>query len=181
MKNVNKKYDAMFFGLLVNKNIPSIDWSDIWYQLKLSVSYFKTFFHSIWWFRGNDRYYTLNLLRVSLNEQLRVISSDSDGGFKEIDEFREPKEKNIRRCLTLLDNLLEDNYDERCGYDYNFEFYFVKTGEPNLSKLETTATQEQKDNNEIAFLKAEKLKKEEFEELFKIIGNYDNGLLGWCK
>src|SRR5690606_37607097 len=45
---------------------------------------------------------------------------------KEVDETRIPKEKKLKRAIQLLENLLDDDYAKRCGYDYEYDIDFVK-------------------------------------------------------
>lgn len=172
--SVNQKYDATFFGL-ISRVSP-------WYQLKLSLKYFRRFFYKIWWFRGSDRGYTLNLLETALEEHLRVISSEGVEGFDEVEEFRIPKEEAIKRCLVILRNMDEDNYDERCGFDQNYEFYFTPVeGKEELSQLHTTATDEQNEHNRNVLKEAFALEQAEMDELCDILRNPDHGLKTWWK
>lgn len=180
--NHRKDPDKTFFGLLINPKVPSLGLSSTWYQLKLSWHYFKRFFYDIWWFRGSDRDYTLSLLETALKEHLRVISTLEVEGLDEIDETRIPKENAIKRCLELIRNIREDNFADRCGYDYNYDFDFEEIEDKEgYSRMTTTATPEQEANNDRALKESYVLYEKEHDELFEILKNKDVGLMTWWK
>lgn len=168
----NREYDAIFFGL-ISRVSP-------WRQFKYSLKSIKRFFYDVWWFRGSDYTSTLTLLKTSMEEQLRIISKDD--GFKEVDEFRIPKEDNLKRCIEIIKNIQEDNYDDRCGYDYDYKLKSKPIeGKEGYSELYTTATAEQNINNDKALIEGAKLAQEELDELAKIISDPMSGIKTWWK
>lgn len=145
--------------------MPGRTLKDIIYNLKQSIYYLKTFFWNVWWFRGFDYSYTLILLRKALMENLKSMQSSP---VKEVDETRIPKEKKLKRAIQLLENLLDDDYAERCGYDYEYDIDFVKK-ENGLYELVSTETAEQEEHNAKAMNKAHRLEEREWGELFRIL------------
>lgn len=147
-------------------NFPGRDLSDIWYNLKLSLRNLKRFFWVIWEYREFDSAYSLEVLRVSLEGVLNAIKNDSN----EIDEDRLPKVKRIERALELLNNKLEDDYAERCGYDYDYNISFIPFEDKGeLFEMVDDKTEEQDINNDRAIKDADELEKKEWREFMDII------------
>ena len=85
---------------------------------------------------------------------------------------------NLERCIELLDNMIKDDYDERCGYDYNYKISFVPykgndeldedlKGE-ELFEMVSDITDEQKAHNDNVREQAKALKEKEEEEFFRL-------------
>lgn len=160
---------------IIVEKFPGRNFSDIIYNLKLSWSYFKKFFYHIWWFRGRDYNSTLELLLLSLKEQLSTIKSATHK------EYMEPV-NNLERCIELLDNMIKNDYDDRCGYDYNYKISFVpykgkvdledETDEnlkgEELFEMVSDITDEQKTHNDNVREQAKALKEKEEEEFFRL-------------
>jgi hypothetical protein len=162
---------------IIVENFPGRTFGDIIYNLKLSFKFFRKFFYAIWNFRAYDSTYTLEILKICLQEHLSEIASDS--GMQEIDKTRLPKEEKLKRAIELLDNTLRDDYAERCGYDYNYDFNFEpfeEEGKEKLFEMKTTTTEEQEVNNTRALKEANELEIKEWEE-FTTILQYE--LKGW--
>ncbi len=140
---------------------------DITYNLKQSFHSFRKFFKAIWNFRGSDYQSTLDVLSVCLKLQLEKYQDTSF--HQEIDETRIPKERKIERCLELLANLKAQEYDQRCGYDHNYETYFKPIPDSSCSTMESTETPEQKAKNEKAIKRAIELEEKEWNELMDIL------------
>ena len=60
--------------------------------------------------------------------------------YNEIGEEEQKSIKNIDRCIELIQNKLNDNYRERCGYNYNdFQFSFIPIeGKKDLFEMKTS-------------------------------------------
>jgi hypothetical protein len=140
---------------------------DIIYNFKQSIYSFRRFFKVTWDFRGFDYQSTLEVLAVCLRMQLEKLRDTSFS--QEIDETRLPKEKKIERCLELLANIKAQDYNDQCGYDYNYEVYFKPIPGSNNSTLESTATPEQEAYNEKVREKAKELEEKEWNELMDIL------------
>jgi hypothetical protein len=180
MNKHRKDIDKIFFGLLINPRVPSLGWKTTWRQLKLSLYNLKRFFYEIWWFRGSDRGYTFDILKIALEEHLRVISTPSE--LHEIDDTRIPKENAIKRCIEILNNVEEDNYSERCGYNYNYDLHHVPLGgKDGYSEIKSTETHNQQENNHHALLEGYQLAEEEFQELMNLLGDPLIGIRTWWK
>ena len=173
-KRINKKYDAQLFGLLINHRAPGLDLSDIKYNLKKSFKSFKKFFHAIWWFRGSDRDYTLELMKISFKEHLVSLENGN-----EIEETREPKITSIKRAIEIINNIQEDNFAERCGYDYNFDVSFEPIEGSKFYEMVDNKTKEQNEINDKAITDGQKLMKDEWSEFCDIIKDLDKGFLTW--
>ncbi len=141
--------------------------SDIIYNLRQSFKSFRRFFKVVWNFRGFDYTSTLKVLDICLKMQLESLQADSK--FKEVDETRLPKEAQLQKCLQLLDNILKDDYSERCGYDHNYEVYFQSIEGSTCSTMESTATEEQKEHNRKVIEKAHELEEAEWNEFMNIL------------
>lgn len=169
---------------IIVENFPGRDFRDIIYNLKLSWKYFKKFFYHVWWFRGRSYTSTLELLLLSLKEQHSTIAGNTHK------DYMEPVH-NLERCIELLDNLIKDEYLERCGYDYNYKIDFVPYKQteddkevvgdvPNDEWFEMVSniTDEQQKHNDEVKLKADELKKSEKDEFFELFkNNYESW---WC-
>ena len=142
-------------------------WRDIIYNFKQSFYSFRRFFKVIWNFRGFDYQSTLDVLSVCLRMQLEKLRDTSF--FQEVDETRLPKEKKIERCLELLANIKAQDYEDRYGYDHNYEVYFKQISGSNNSTLESTATPEQEAYNEKVRERAKEQEEKEWNELMDIL------------
>ena len=143
-----------------------------YYDLKW---YFKNLFHYhkiVSKMRPWDYGYVLDMLSFNLNDLKECLKTGH-----EIDEYRLPKVAKIERVLELLKNIKEDNYMERCGYKYNFDFKFEKIEGTNLSELKTIQKEgtEKQDFKEY-HTKAIELENKEAEELFSILRD---DIKGW--
>lgn len=109
------------------------------------IAYFKVVYNI---YPYNADYPILSLTKVSLERVLKYIENGH-----EVEETRLPKIKNIKRSIELINNFLEDNYAERCGWKFD------------ESKLFKPPTEE----NSIAIEKSHKLQEEEWDELFILL------------
>ena len=89
--------------------------------------------------------------------------------YQEIDETRIPKEKKLEKCLELLANIKAQDYNDRCGYDHNYEVYFKPIPGSKNSTLESTASPEQKAHNNEVRKKAKEMEEKEWNEFMDIL------------
>lgn len=173
---MDKKSETMFFGILININMPGFTINDVWYNLKLSFKSFRKLFFDVWWFRSNDGDSSLRLMLVTFKEHLRSLDEDIYIVESEIVETK----ITLKRGITIIENILEDNYLERCDFDFNYDIWFVDLEDkPGFSEMIDNKTDEQKNHNDVATLKAEELEDSEWKELGEIISNKKTGLRSW--
>lgn len=110
---------------------------------------------------------TLDVLSVCLNMHLEKLRDTTFA--QEVDETRIPKEKKIERCLELLTNIKAQEYNQRCGYDYNYDVYFKSIPGSTNSTMESTATPDQKAHNKKVRKIAQELEEKEWNELMDIL------------
>ena len=110
--------------------------------------------------------------------QIEKLLEDVKNGM-ECDEGRIPKEKDMARVIYLIDNILKDDFMERCGYDYNrCEFrWFKHKDDKDLVELKDVHPNQYstKEYRKISD-KALELQEAESKELYKIL--HENSL-GW--
>ncbi len=140
---------------------------DILHNFRQSFKSFRRFFKVVWDFRGFDYTSTLSVLEVCLKMQLESLQAETK--FKEVDETRLPKEARLQKCVHLLDNIMKDEYSKRCGYDHNYEIYFLPIEDSTCSTMESTATEEQKEHNRKVREKAHELQEAEWNEFMDIL------------
>ena len=140
-----------------------------WYDFRRGIQNLYTHFSIVWGSGDFDYGYVLRMLKFKL-ERLEKVLQD---GY-EVDKDRLPKVEDIRRCIELLNNKIEDNYAERCGYihgDSKHEFVPIEkdeNGEQLYELVVTRFTQTDEEVREI-FKKAHELEQKEWEELWETI------------
>ena len=154
-----------------------------WYDFRRGIQNLYTHFSVVWKSGDFDYAYILRMTKFKL-ERLEKVLQD---GY-EVDKDRLPKVEDIKRCIELINNKLEDNYAERCGYQSDrttIEFEPIDE-ELNGEKLFVMVNKHPKpqSNEELReiFKKAHELEKEEWAELWDTIkkGNKsDRGMNGW--
>lgn len=162
---MQKLINRITFGLSTMG--PGFSFRDIIYNFKQSFYSFRRFFRVVWDFRGFDYQCTLDILSVCLKMQLEKFRDNSF--HQEIDETRIPKEKKLERGLELLANIKAQDYNDRCGYDHNYEVYFKPIPGSKNSTLESTASPEQKVHNNEARKKAKEMEEKEWNEFMDIL------------
>ena len=85
-----------------------------WLDFKRGVKNLWAYRKIVWGMGDFDYSYVLRMKKFQLERLLKTLENGH-----EIESDRNPKLEDIRRCIELLNNILEDNYDERCGYDSN--------------------------------------------------------------
>lgn len=138
-----------------------------WYDFRRGIQNLYTHFSIVWKSGDFDYIYILQMMKFKL-ERLESILQN---GY-EVDKDRLPKIEDIKRCIELLNNKIEDNYAERCGYvhgDAKYDFVPVEKdddGEQLYEMVVTRTTQTDEEIREI-FKKAQELEQEEWEELWE--------------
>lgn len=126
-------------------------WQHKYYDLKRGIknliAYYKVVFN-IHPYNGDSTFYSLT--KLSLERLLEWIENGH-----EIDETRLPKVKDIKRTIELLNNFIEDNFTERCGWKFDETNIFVPVTKENREALN----------------KSYKLQEDEFNELFNLLKN----------
>lgn len=149
-------------------------WTDLYYDIKFGIMSIIKYFPIVWKMRNWDYVYLFEMQKFQLSILLKTLKQGH-----EIKKTRIPKQKNIQRCIVLLNNLIEDNYHERCGFDHN-RINFKSIPDKNNPEITNFVNvhsnpQSYKEIRNI-FNKSEKLQKQELKELFSIL---ENGVLGW--
>lgn len=154
-------------------------WADLYYDIKWGVWALRKYFRVVWGMRDYDYNYNLRMMKF----QLELLCDRIEFRGMEVDERRVNRVKDMRRVIELLHNQIEDNFTQRCGYDYNYKMSFVpsETG-PDLFEMVTDETPDQIDNNIKAITQAPILEEQEWNELWDTIKNgkaSDYGMRGW--
>ena len=141
------------------------------YWKTLPIRIFLKFFKSVWNFKPYEHSGVYNILKVSID----IIK---DYNIKN-DDFYIGQDKNIKkmkRLSWLLKNAIEDNYAERCGYEYfNGDITFKAIENSDLFEVVFTGDEEKREKNSKAIKEGYKLEQQEKNELFNIIKkNLDN-------
>jgi len=108
---------------------------------------------------------------------IEKLCKDIENGM-ECDEGRLPKIKDMKRVIELLDNIIKDEYPERCGMDYSrsiLEFMSRKNSDM-YELINTHPNPQSKEETKDIYERAEKLKVAESKELYKILHEKS---LGW--
>lgn len=141
-----------------------------WYDFRRGIKNLYTHFSIVWHSGDFDYGYVLRMLKFKL-ERLETVLQD---GY-EVDEHRLPKVEDIKRCIELLNNKIEDNYAERCGYRHdNVKIEFVPiekddNGEQLYQMISTPIEPQTKEELREIFKKAQDLEQKEWEELWETI------------
>ena len=147
---------------------------DWYYDIKWSIiNYFK-YFKIVSKMRPWDFQYTLMMLKF----QLEVLCKNVDTYSLEIEEDKTPRVEKMKRAIELLNNFLEDNYEERSGYIADatkMEFEKIEGQDFYRLKIEAQPGYEDYDRDEV-YKKSRKLKEEEWKELFELL---ENNIEGW--
>jgi len=154
-----------------------------WYNFKNGIKNLISYLPIIWKTRDFDYGYILKMQKFQLERLLKRLENGN-----EVIENRLPKMNDIKRCIELINNHIEDNYAERCGYDYsktNFEFIPIKekyNGEELYEMVNTYDEKQSKEDLNIIFDNARKLEDDEWKELWEIINKgkeSDHGMRSW--
>jgi hypothetical protein len=153
-----------------------------WYNFRGGVRNLFTHFKIVWGSGDFDYSYILQMMKFKLERLEKTLQ-----GGDEVDKDRLPKIEDIKRCIELINNNIEDNYAERCGYlygDSKYDFVPIEKngdGQQLYEMVVTRATQTDDEVKEI-FKKAQELEQKEWEELWEIFkkGNKSSvDMRGW--
>ena len=150
-----------------------------WYDFKRGVQNLWNYKKIVWGTGDFDYHYILRMQKFQLERLLKVLENGI-----EVEEGRLPKMEDIKRCIELIDNQLEDNYAERCGYDSDrvitgFEEIDEKLGDEKLFKMVNKHSNPQtEDELRTIFTNARELQKKEWDELWDTIKNGNKGEFG---
>jgi len=145
-------------------------WHDIYYTPKRGIKNLFYYFKIVWRMTPWDSQSIYEMMR----HQLIILCKSIENGY-EVEETKLPKVKDIKRCIELLTNIIEDNHMDRCGYDNNYKISFEpinkneKDSDNKIYELVTNQTPEQKEKNHQALINGDKLSNQEIDELFNIL------------
>ena len=169
-------------------------WYHKWYDLKWSIKSLFHYFRIVTKMRPWDSIYILEMLKFQIELTKKCIENPST--LMECDETRIPKVEKMNRVIELLNNIIEDNFADRCGYDSEAtKFNWIKikrnpenedediildendnSDENHISyKLDIEVIKEGYDQHKV-FTDARELEKRENEELFALM---QNEIRGW--
>lgn len=145
-----------------------------WLDFKRGIKNLVKFFPVIW--KTNDWDWR-TIIDVQKFQLERLLKSIKEGN--EIDETRIPKEKDIERCLELINNLIEDNYAERCGYDSERHIMgFKPLPNGNYEMVNNHPNPQTDEELSVIFKNSRELEKKEWDELWDIIKKGKEGEWG---
>ena len=148
-------------------------WKHKWWDLKYAIKNFITYRKIVARTRPWDKIYIIEMLKFQIELNLKNLKKKSS--LQECDETRIPKVKKMEHVIELLNNVIEDNFDDRCGYDPDAtEIKFVSTDD-GMFEMVSEVLKEGYDSTEV-YKKSEKLQEKEWNELFNLI---KNELQGW--
>ena len=154
-------------------------WQEKYYNLKWGIWALYKYFRTVWGMRDFDYNYNLKMMKF----QLELLCDRIEFRGYEVEEDRMKKVKDMRRVIELLHNQIEDNFVERCGYDYNYKIDFVECEDKEgYFEMVDNKTKEQGENNDRALKEAKELGKDEWNELWDTIKNGNHagyGMWGW--
>lgn len=157
-------------------------WHQLYYNTIRGISNLFNYFKIVWKMAPWDfNSGNLEMFKFQLEQLLVHI----ENGY-EVDEDRIPKENDIKRCIELLNNLITDNYAERCGgynrHNYPIEFEKLNDGSGN-SRLKDFRTEQERNQDYETLTKSFELENKEWLELWEIVakGKHSNrgGAQGW--
>lgn len=148
-------------------------WNDVYYNIKHGINNIFIYLPIVWKMRGWDYHYILEMNKFQLSKLHNSIKNGH-----EIEEDRIVKEKDIKRCMELIDGILKDDYEERCGYDHSrVNLSFKPIGDEGDTEMinDHPNKHTEKELTKI-FKESEKLKNKELKELFSIM---EKNILTW--
>ena len=161
------------------RNIIDIDkpwkWAfqeDRYYRIKRAIksliSYFRITTEMVPW----DYHSILKMMKF----QVGVLSNYLEKHGLEVEEDRLPKIEKMKRFIELANHHIEDDYADRCGYNYDYGFKFVPVEEkPDLTQLVSAAPPEVEENNTRAIKESHELEEKEWNEMIELLKD----MRGW--
>jgi len=147
-------------------------WVEKYYDVKRGI---KSLYHYFWVVTKMVPWDYSSIL-IMLKFQVKTLADYLDESGIEEETSRNAKVKKMRRFIELAENHLKDNYAERCGYNYKFNFKLVPVEDnPDLSYMETDETPEQQEANSKAIHAAHELEEKEWKEMINTLKD----MRGW--
>jgi hypothetical protein len=139
------------------------------------------FLKNIWFLRRglyHHRWWDTNGLLMIISDTLKEKSEKVEKFGLEIDETRLKKVEKMRRCVEILENIINDDYLEISEKELGELFYkkiqFVKISEnPDLFKMESGLDDTQEIHNKKVYKRSEEINQKEWEELLSILKGTD--------
>ncbi len=134
---------------------------DFYYDTVHGIKNLIDYFKPVW----NARRYDYSSSEAILLKSLQLT-------YKTLKNNGKTREKSLRKlsiAMTLLENMIRDDYDVRCGYIYP-DFDNIPAGE-----LFGNLTEEENEHNRIAIRKSIKLYNKEKRKFYKIMRKHAGG------
>lgn len=151
-----------------------------WYKTyEVFTDKIPKFFKNIWFFRKQlweHREWDYSFSLMMFKRSLESLCYDLEHYGHEVDGTRMKKVEKIKRVIYLLNNIRTDNYinmaEEEMGTLYDSGFEFEPTDNGNF-RMVNTLTEFQNTHNRKVYHLAEKIEKDEWKELWKILEGQD--------
>jgi len=111
-------------------------WRNLYYDIKHTVVNMIKLFPVVKRHRSWDYSGILLSLKIQINDIRKGIEKYAN----EVDETRIPKVEKMKRTVELLNNVIEDNFAERCGYDHDAEYFDFVPVKDNKDLCEMVTT-----------------------------------------
>ena len=149
-------------------------WKMRYYDLKQYLWSLKTYHKIVKQMVPYDYHSIVSMLDF----QIRILKNRMEKGY-EVDETLNPKLIDMERLLTLLNNKIEDDYMERCGYKHNEkDFEFIPSPDrPNSYMLVDNDTEEEKQIQRDIFKRGYELEENEWSQICELLKNMRSW---WC-
>lgn len=141
----------------------------LFYDLKNSIRNLYKYFNVVVGIRTWDYNSILEIMKIQIGDLKKSIETKS----LEVDETKQPKIDDMNRCLELIDNILNDEYYERCGWkpsEKSFDELFKKDEKTETYEYVGDDKYSDEEFKEISY-NARKLENSEIEELFNKMKN----------
>jgi len=152
-----------------------------WYKTYNAIRYdIPNFFKNIWKFRKelyNHRWWDYRFTLEMLYRSISIMEKDMSTKGLEVRESRDPKVKQMRRAIELLQHKMDDDYIDRAelvlGEMNTTPFEFEPT-EDGLFRLVDNETPEAREHMHKVFQYARELEDKEWNELWDIFKGTEN-------
>lgn len=141
-------------------------WQHRWYDLTWAVGNYIRYFRIVGKMRPWD--YSSNLKMMKF--QVDLLYNSMKKYSNEVEWDLSQKLKRMERFIELANHKLEDDYTDRCGFDYDYEYGFdMDSDNDKKYKLLTTESKDQKDKNSKALKEASDLEEKEWNEMIELL------------
>lgn len=146
-------------------------WGYIRYDIPYGIKNLIRFAPLVW----NHRDWGFSSIERMMEFQLKLLLKNISKNGQEVDEFRIPKENDMKRCLEILENRRKDDtgelmYAEKCGWKNDGEITFVPTEDGMFELKVEGRTQTDTEAGE-CIRKGHELEQQELEELYNLLKN----------